>query len=79
MAAILAILENMNITKGTSDGKFVSEFKSFLDQWARVILGTYDSVRREPRVHRMNESNIADWTDFGVPVLISTMVIDRSA
>jgi len=37
MAATLAIMEKMKITKETSDGKLVAEFKSILDQWAPLL------------------------------------------
>jgi len=36
-AAMLAILEQMNITADTSDGKLVADFKSYLDHWAPLL------------------------------------------
>lgn len=36
-AATLAILEQMSITKDTTDGKLVQEFKSYLDHWAPLL------------------------------------------
>ena len=36
-AAILAILEMMNITKGAKDGKLVADFKSYLSNWAPLL------------------------------------------
>lgn len=37
MAAMLAILEKMKITKGTTDGKLVAEFKSYLERWGPLL------------------------------------------
>lgn len=37
MAATLSILERMDIRKGSSDGKVVSEFKSHLEHWAPLL------------------------------------------
>jgi translation initiation factor eIF-2B subunit epsilon len=37
MAATLAILEMMNIAKGTKDGKLVADFKGFLGNWAPLL------------------------------------------
>lgn len=36
-AATLAILEKMNIRRGTTDGKLVSEFKALLEQWGPLL------------------------------------------
>lgn len=36
-AAILAILEMMNITKNSKDGKLVADFKGFLASWAPLL------------------------------------------
>ena len=37
MAATLAILEEMSITKDTTDAKLVTEFKSYLEHWAPLL------------------------------------------
>ena len=36
-AAILAILEKMEITKDTGDAKLIADFKSFLEHWAPLL------------------------------------------
>jgi translation initiation factor eIF-2B subunit epsilon len=37
MAAMMAIIDKMNISASTSDGKLVSEFKSLLEQWKPLL------------------------------------------
>jgi translation initiation factor eIF-2B subunit epsilon len=65
MAAMLAILEKMNIQKGAKDGKLVADFKGYLEHWAPLLRKMSISIDEEKAVVVALEKSATEGGDMG--------------